>query len=122
MKYPGGRYLVVRDMDEAREVLRLHRAGRRPRGAARRGSRKAVSPGFDFDRDLERVGVANQTTMLSGESLAIAEEVGAAMERRYGRGRRAEHFRTFDTICSATQERQDAVVTAARRSRSTSWS
>ena len=65
--------------------------------------------GFDFSRDLERVGIANQTTMLARESLEIAEEVGKAMERAYGADHRAEHFRSFDTICSATQERQDAI-------------
>ena len=70
----------------------------------------ALSPGFDPDRDLTRVGVANQTTMLSGESLAIAAEVGKSMARRHGEETLAEHFRTFDTICSATQERQDAVL------------
>jgi 4-hydroxy-3-methylbut-2-en-1-yl diphosphate reductase len=70
---------------------------------------KATSPGFDFDRDLVRVGLANQTTMLSGESLAIAEEVRRSIARRYGDAA-GEHFRSFDTICSATQERQDAVV------------
>jgi 4-hydroxy-3-methylbut-2-en-1-yl diphosphate reductase len=56
------------------------------------------------------VGIANQTTMLSGESLAIAEEIRRSIERRYGAAALAEHFRSFDTICSATQERQDAVV------------
>jgi len=56
------------------------------------------------------VGIANQTTMLSGESLAIADEVRRSMERRYGSEAVADHFRSFDTICSATQERQDAVL------------
>jgi len=74
------------------------------------------SPGFDFARDLERVGIANQTTMLSGESLAIAEEIRRSMERRYGAAAIADHFRTFDTICSATQERQDAVLTLLQES------
>jgi 4-hydroxy-3-methylbut-2-enyl diphosphate reductase len=48
--------------------------------------------------------------MLSGESLAIAAEIGKSLARRWGEEVLAEHFRTFDTICSATQERQDAVV------------
>jgi 4-hydroxy-3-methylbut-2-enyl diphosphate reductase len=65
---------------------------------------------FDFSRDLARVGIANQTTMLAGESLAIAEEFRQSLIRRYGDEHVAEHFRSFDTICSATQERQDAVV------------
>jgi 4-hydroxy-3-methylbut-2-enyl diphosphate reductase len=71
---------------------------------------RAVSPGFDPDLHLKQVGVANQTTMLARESLAIGEEVGQAMARAHGDAYRAEHFRTFDTICSATQDRQDAVV------------
>src|SRR5205085_11828104 len=69
----------------------------------------AVSPGFDPDLHLKQIGVANQTTMLASESLAIAAEVGAAIERARGVEARASDFRSFDTICSATQERQDAV-------------
>src|SRR2546426_12039125 len=69
-----------------------------------------MSPCFDPDRDLIRVGVANQTTMLSGESLAIAAELRKSMAKRYGEAALPEHFRTFDTICSATQDRQDAVL------------
>jgi 4-hydroxy-3-methylbut-2-enyl diphosphate reductase len=108
-KHAGGRYLIVRDMEEAREVCAyIERAGSRDQFVQRFAGK--VSPGFDPDRDLIRVGVANQTTMLSGESLAIAAELRASMIRRYGEPGLAEHFRTFDTICSATQERQDAVV------------
>lgn len=70
---------------------------------------KGTSPGFDPDVHLVRIGVANQTTMLARESLAIGRAVGDAMARAYGDEHRAEHFRTFDTICSATQDRQDAV-------------
>jgi 4-hydroxy-3-methylbut-2-enyl diphosphate reductase len=108
MKYPQGRYLVVLDMDEARLICDfIERGG--DAGALGERFANATSPGFDFDRDLLRVGIANQTTMLSGESLAIAEEVRRSMVRRYGDAA-VEHFRSFDTICSATQERQDAVV------------
>src|SRR5215216_161448 len=109
MKYPAGRYLVVLNMDEARLVCDFIE-GRGDAAVLDERFAKAVSPGFDFARDLERVGIANQTTMLSGESLAIAEEIGRAMTRRYGTEAAAEHFRSFDTICSATQERQDAVL------------
>ncbi|HEY7613010.1 MAG TPA: 4-hydroxy-3-methylbut-2-enyl diphosphate reductase [Gemmatimonadales bacterium] len=108
MKYPQGRYLVVFDKDEARLVCDFIEQGGDV-GPLRQRFGKATSPGFDFERDLVRVGLANQTTMLSGESLAIAEEVRRSMVRRYGDAA-GEHFRSFDTICSATQERQDAVV------------
>jgi 4-hydroxy-3-methylbut-2-enyl diphosphate reductase len=109
MKYPAGRYLVLLDMAEARIVCDfIEHAGDVAAMGAR--FRNAVSPGFDFARDLLRVGIANQTTMLAGESLAIAEEFRRSMDRRYGAGAVGDHFRSFDTICSATQERQDAVL------------
>jgi 4-hydroxy-3-methylbut-2-enyl diphosphate reductase len=108
-RYPGGQYLVVRNMEEARIVCD-YIEGRVGRDALLERFARAIAPNFDPDRDLRRVGVANQTTMLARESLAIGEEVGAAMERVYGAEHRAEHFRTFDTICSATQDRQDAVA------------
>jgi 4-hydroxy-3-methylbut-2-en-1-yl diphosphate reductase len=107
-KYPDAHYLVVRDMDEARAVCEyIEGRGTRDEFLARFGH--AASPGFDPDLHLRRVGVANQTTMLARESLAIGEEVGRAMERAHGPEYRAANFRTFDTICSATQDRQDAV-------------
>ncbi|HKP14960.1 MAG TPA: 4-hydroxy-3-methylbut-2-enyl diphosphate reductase [Gemmatimonadaceae bacterium] len=109
LKYPGGSYLVVRDMSEAREVCD-YIEGRGDREAFLAKYRKAASPGFDPDVHLRRVGVANQTTMLAKESLAIGEEVGSAILRARGEEARARDFRTFDTICSATQERQDAVI------------
>lgn len=107
-KHPEGRYLVVRDMDEARLVCE-YVEGRGDRAAFLARLGHAASPGFDPDVHLARVGVANQTTMLARESLAIADEVGAAMERARGADYRAANFRSFDTICSATQDRQDAV-------------
>ena len=107
-KYPGGAYLVVRNMAEAEEVI-AYIEGRGDRATFLAKYAHAASPHFDPDVHLQRVGVANQTTMLARESLAIGEEVGAAMGRVHGESRRAEHFRTFDTICSATQDRQDAV-------------
>jgi 4-hydroxy-3-methylbut-2-en-1-yl diphosphate reductase len=107
-KYPLGRYLVVRNMEEARVVCEFIE-GRVARDEIVRRFAHAASPGFDPDRDLKRIGVANQTTMLARESLAIGEEVGKSLERAHGTDYRAANFRTFDTICSATQERQDAV-------------
>jgi len=113
MKYPEGRYLVVFDMAEARVVCDFIERGGDAEALQQRFVR-AVSPGFDFERDLTRVGLANQTTMLSGESLAIAEEFRKSVSRRYGAESLEQHFRSFDTICSATQERQDAVLELLR--------
>jgi 4-hydroxy-3-methylbut-2-enyl diphosphate reductase len=109
MKYPSGAYIVVREMGEAREVCEyIEGHGHRDAFLAKFG--RASSPGFDPDVHLRRIGVANQTTMLAKESLAIGEEVGQAIARARGDEARASDFRTFDTICSATQERQDAVL------------
>lgn len=110
-KYDGGTYVIVRDMDEA--MILCDYIARRPGHLSRealleRFSVKA-SPGFDPDRDLVRLGVANQTTMLANESLAIGAQVRKAMVEAQGEAHTAEHFRSFGTICSATQERQDAV-------------
>jgi 4-hydroxy-3-methylbut-2-en-1-yl diphosphate reductase len=108
LKYPQGRYLVVLDREEAAIVCDyIGGRGDRESFLARFGN--AVSPGFDPDVDLVRVGCANQTTMLMSESLEIGEMFRAAMTDRYGEAGLAAHFRAFDTICSATQERQDAV-------------
>ena len=108
-KYPGGKYIIVRHMEEAREVCAFLE-GTVSRAQLLERFAHAVSPGFDPDRDLVKIGVANQTTMLSNESLAIAGELQASMARRWGEAALADHFRTFDTICSATQDRQDAVL------------
>ena len=117
-KYPGGQYIVVRDMAEADLVMDYleAKAGKpTPRPPLSRAAfldtfAKAASDHFDPDLHLDRIGVANQTTMLARESLAIGAAVGDAMARAHGDAHRSEHFRTFDTICSATQDRQDAVV------------
>jgi 4-hydroxy-3-methylbut-2-enyl diphosphate reductase len=108
-KYPGGKYLIVRDMDEALTLCGFVR-GEVGTDVMESLFRHKVSDGLDFERDLVRVGLANQTTMLSSESLEIAQKIGEAMADRYGAEHLAEHFRSFGTICSATQERQDAVL------------
>jgi 4-hydroxy-3-methylbut-2-enyl diphosphate reductase len=108
-KFPRGKYIIVRHMDEAKLVC-AYIEGQGDREALLQSFAHATSPGFDPDTDLVKVGVANQTTMLSNESLAIAQELGASMARRWGEAEVAGHFRTFDTICSATQDRQDAVL------------
>ncbi len=107
-RYPNGHYLVVRDEGEAAMVCEYIRRGG-DAGAFVRHFDEAVSPGFDPDRHLSRIGCANQTTMLMSESLKVGEMLREAMSDRYGPQELASRFRAFDTICSATQERQDAV-------------
>jgi 4-hydroxy-3-methylbut-2-enyl diphosphate reductase len=112
-KYEGGQYFIVRNMEEAQLVCDFIE-GRLSATALMERFAHAASPNFDPARDLKRIGVANQTTMLARESLAIGELVGRAMARARGDEYASRNFRTFDTICSATQERQDAVVELLR--------
>jgi 4-hydroxy-3-methylbut-2-enyl diphosphate reductase len=112
LRHPAGRYLIVRDMAEA--TLVCDYVGRRPGHLSREAFiehfRDKASEGFDPDRDLLRFGVANQTTMLANESLAIGAELRRALVEARGEAYAAECYRSFGTICSATQERQDAVL------------
>jgi 4-hydroxy-3-methylbut-2-en-1-yl diphosphate reductase len=105
----GGRYLVVFNNAEATVVCDYIRTGAHPEAVLARFP-NAVSAGFDPERDLTRVGLANQTTMLMSESLEIEKMFKSAMTDRYGLDNLGAHFEAFDTICSATQDRQDAVV------------
>jgi 4-hydroxy-3-methylbut-2-enyl diphosphate reductase len=105
----GGGYLVVLNHAEAATVCDYIRHG----GDAEvflRQFQHAASPGFHPDTHLQRIGCANQTTMLSSESLEIGEMFRQAMRDRHGEDQLPSRFRTFDTICSATQDRQDAVI------------
>jgi 4-hydroxy-3-methylbut-2-enyl diphosphate reductase len=109
LTHPGGHYLCVKDREEAAVVCEFIR-GTLPAEAVAVRFRGASSPGFDPLRDLARIGLANQTTMLMSESLEIQEMIRAAVCDRYGELELAARFRAFDTICSATQDRQDAVL------------
>ena len=111
-KHPDGKYIIVRDMDEAGLVCDYiaRRDGHMSREEFVDHFRMKASDGFDPDVDLRRVGVANQTTMLANESMAIGLKVHQAMAERYGAEEAQTHYRSFGTICSATQERQDAVA------------
>ena len=105
----NGRYLVVLNQAEAEVACEYIRHGGDAAAFMAR-FRDASSPAFDPNRDLQRIGCANQTTMLSSESLEIGEMFKTAMRDRYGDAELSSRFRAFDTICSATQDRQDAVV------------
>jgi 4-hydroxy-3-methylbut-2-en-1-yl diphosphate reductase len=100
-----GHYLVVLDLEQTEIVCNyiLHGGDK---AAFLSRFENAHSPHFDPDVNLERVGVANQTTMLRSETEEIQLRIRAALSARDGH---AANFRFFDTICGATQERQDAL-------------
>mmetsp|Transcript_6305 Transcript_6305/g.13137 ORF Transcript_6305/g.13137 Transcript_6305/m.13137 type:complete len:218 (-) Transcript_6305:64-717(-) len=70
---------------------------------------KAISKGFDPDTMLDKLGLANQTTMYKKETRAIGQMFQKTMMKKFGPVNAKEHYMEFDTICDATQERQDAV-------------
>ena len=104
----NGRYVIVLDRKEA-ELICDYITGREPLETFHDHFLNACSPDFDPSRDLTRVGLANQTTMLMSESLEIEQLIRQAMADRYGEQAIDQHYRAFDTICSATQDRQDAI-------------
>lgn len=109
----GGPYVVVKDKAEAEELARLITQGSGAMSEEKSLS-KTTSAGFDSTHDLTRIGLANQTTMRAGESMEVAAILHHSMETRYGSGHVEDHFRTYGTICRATQERQDAAAALAQ--------
>lgn len=103
-----GHYLVVFNLAETDYVCDYILNGG-DRAAFLEKFRGAYSEGFDPDLHLKAVGVANQTTMLRGETEEVQRRFRAAMEKKHGTADIANHFRFFDTICGATQDRQDAL-------------
>lgn len=102
--------VVVRDMEET-ELLAGVITGSAPEGTFERVFRHHASEGFDPDRDLEAIGVVNQTTMLAQETKEIAARLREAMAERYGRENLETHFAdTRDTLCYATNENQSATI------------
>ncbi len=102
------KYLVVLNLAEAEYVCNyILKGGKRDEFMAK--FHKACSVGFNPDTDLERVGIANQTTMLKGETEQIGKLFERTMMRKYRPGNLNQHFLSFNTICDATQERQDAM-------------
>jgi len=106
--YGAGHYLVVYDLAETDCVCNYILNGGNKQEFLEQ-FKGAYSPGFDPDVHLQAVGVANQTTMLRGETEEVQRRIRGAMEKKYGAGNLPEHFRFFDTICGATQDRQDAL-------------
>lgn len=106
--YGSGHYLVVFDLAETDYVCQYILNGGNKQEFLER-FKGAHSPGFDPEQHLVAVGVANQTTMLRGETEEVQRRFKAAMEQKHGSANLGQHFRFFDTICGATQERQDAL-------------
>lgn len=105
----AGKYLIVLNMQEAEYVADYILNGGNREEFLTKFS-KAVSAGFDPDRDLERVGIANQTTMLKGETEQLGKLFERTMLKKYSPIDLNQHFQSFNTICDATQERQDAML------------
>lgn len=105
----AGKYLIVLNLQQAQYVADyiLHGGDRQE---FLQMFAKACSAGFDPDRDLERVGIANQTTMLKDETEQIGKLFERTMMHKYGTIELNQHFQSFNTICDATQERQDAML------------
>ncbi|HEY2082641.1 MAG TPA: 4-hydroxy-3-methylbut-2-enyl diphosphate reductase, partial [Verrucomicrobiae bacterium] len=106
--YGSGHYLVVFTLAETDYVCNyiLHGGDKNEFLEKFKG---AYSAGFEPDTHLQAVGVANQTTMLRGETEEVQRRIKQAMIKKYGESEIEKHFRFFDTICGATQDRQDAL-------------
>ena len=104
----GGHYLVVFTLGETDYVCSYILNGGNKEEFLNK-FKGAYSVGFDPDVHLQALGVANQTTMLRGETEEVQRRLRAAMEKKYGPAELPKHFRFFDTICGATQDRQDAL-------------
>lgn len=102
-------YIIVKDMDEAEYVTNYIINGGDKEEFMRK-FRNAISEGFDPDTHLQKVGLANQTTMYKRETKAIGRLFETTMLKKYGPKELPQRYAEFDTICDATQERQDAVT------------
>ncbi len=103
------KYLIVLNMSQAKYVCNyILNGGNRDEFLAK--FNQSYSEGFDPDLDLEQVGIANQTTMLKTETEEIGKLFERTMMKKYRPDQLNEHYQNFNTICDATQERQDAMA------------
>ncbi|MEZ5387700.1 MAG: 4-hydroxy-3-methylbut-2-enyl diphosphate reductase [Prosthecobacter sp.] len=110
-----GNYLVVLTLADVDYVCDYIRNGGDREAFLARFPAAARSEGFDPDLHLARIGVANQTTMLKSETEEVQRRLQQAVMDRYGPEEGAQHFQVFDTICGATQERQDSLFGLLRQ-------
>mmetsp|Transcript_8935 Transcript_8935/g.13028 ORF Transcript_8935/g.13028 Transcript_8935/m.13028 type:complete len:458 (-) Transcript_8935:179-1552(-) len=101
-------YIIVKDMKEA-DMVTDYIVNGGDKEALLKYFKNAISEGFDPDTMLNKVGLANQTTMYKKETRAIGQAFQKAMMKKFGPTEVNQHYMEFDTICDATQERQDAV-------------
>ena len=111
----GGEYITIENRAEALDLVAVILGQIKENDFIRRYRDCASSPEFTFDAATCRMGMANQTTMLKGESLEIQEMLRAAFVQRFGAEATRERFKSFDTICGATQDRQDALRTLLQK-------
>ncbi|MHB1080034.1 MAG: 4-hydroxy-3-methylbut-2-enyl diphosphate reductase [Prosthecobacter sp.] len=104
-----GSYLVVLTLADVDYVCDYIRNGGDKEAFLKRFPPGAHSDGFDPDLHLTRIGVANQTTMLKSETEEVQRRLRQAVLDRHGPDAGVTNFQVFDTICGATQERQDSL-------------
>jgi len=102
-------YIIVRDMEEAKYVSKYILEGGNKEEFLEK-FKHAISVGFDPDVHLKQIGVANQTTMYKRETKEIGRLLETTMLKKFGPLELSSRYSESDTICDATQERQDAVT------------
>ena len=105
-KEKNGHYLIILTLEDTDFVCEYIKGNISDEKFMERFGKDNVSPGFDPQVHLKQVGVANQTTMLKSETEEIQRRISAAINERDGD---STNCQVFDTICGATQERQDAL-------------